>query len=335
MTSVRDNDQVTGPTFPGQFAGHQANPSLQHVHGRLTGILVFGQGGTCHQSDERLTKHPLMAANDGVGRVTSASGGGTAEQLATERLEGESLHVLDTSSLSGSHPRGSRAVVSRADAWSHCYRIPTGMTGGIVREMRDTGLMTESTPSPTAPRPAGQSDRGRIVVGVDASAGSQAALRWALHEAQLRDTSVHAVIAWSYQPGWSDSGLNSMFTFPPGYGPSESVLSPGLGPIMHEIPAPTDTDVAAEVNSVLDKAIATETEHDPDSPKEAVVITKEALRGPAAKVLLDAVTPSDLLVVGSRGHGGFVGALLGSVSHHVVASACCPVVVVPTPPPTS
>ncbi|MDT4903476.1 MAG: hypothetical protein QOH52_1492, partial [Pseudonocardiales bacterium] len=50
---------------------------------------------------------------------------------------------------------------------------------------------------------------------------------------------------------------------------------------------------------------------------------------PGAKVLLDEVTDADLLVVGSRGHGGFVGALLGSVSHQVVSQAPCPVVVVP------
>jgi nucleotide-binding universal stress UspA family protein len=66
-----------------------------------------------------------------------------------------------------------------------------------------------------------------------------------------------------------------------------------------------------------------------------VTITSEAVRGHAAKVLLDAATESDLLVIGSRGHGGFGGALLGTVSHYVVAHAGCPVVVVPDNQPTA
>ena len=59
-----------------------------------------------------------------------------------------------------------------------------------------------------------------------------------------------------------------------------------------------------------------------------VTLTQEVVEGHAAQVLLDAVTGSDLLVVGSRGHGGFAGALLGSISHGVLHLADCPVAVV-------
>jgi nucleotide-binding universal stress UspA family protein len=52
-----------------------------------------------------------------------------------------------------------------------------------------------------------------------------------------------------------------------------------------------------------------------------------AVEGNAAQVLLDACDGADLLVVGSRGHGGFTEALLGSVSQHCVHHARCPVVV--------
>ena len=50
--------------------------------------------------------------------------------------------------------------------------------------------------------------------------------------------------------------------------------------------------------------------------------------GNAAQVLLDAAQGADLLVVGSRGHGGFTEALLGSVSQHCVHHAQCPIVIV-------
>lgn len=57
------------------------------------------------------------------------------------------------------------------------------------------------------------------------------------------------------------------------------------------------------------------------------------VEGHPVGILIEASAHADLLVVGSRGHGGFVGALLGSVSHRCVAHAACPVVVVPPPQP--
>jgi nucleotide-binding universal stress UspA family protein len=60
-----------------------------------------------------------------------------------------------------------------------------------------------------------------------------------------------------------------------------------------------------------------------------VSTTCEAIEGHPAAVLLNVVNATDLMVVGSRGHGGFLGALLGSVSQHVVTHAGCPVIVIP------
>ena len=57
-------------------------------------------------------------------------------------------------------------------------------------------------------------------------------------------------------------------------------------------------------------------------------MTTEVAEGPAARALIGASRTSDLLVVGTRGHGGFAGMLLGSVSQHLVAHAACTVVVV-------
>lgn len=180
---------------------------------------------------------------------------------------------------------------------------------------------TPGTPPPASDGPLTE----RIVVGVDASDGSLAALRWAMHEALLRGVGLHAVIAWSYHSNWGDSRWGTMFTFPAGYGLSAGMLRPSMPADV--APQRTDADVNVMAAEVLDEAIRLALEQDRSG--ERVTITRHAQEGPAAKVLLDAVTEADLLVVGTRGHGGFVGALLGSVSHQVVAQARCPVVVVP------
>ena len=142
-------------------------------------------------------------------------------------------------------------------------------------------------------QPGGQGDR-RIVVGVDGSAPSKAALAWAVKQARLTGATVEAVIAWE---------------FPVNYGYPVPVL-----------PRVSFGGLAAEV---LANAVA-----DVSSPDEPVTITPMVMEGNAARVLLDASAGAELLVVGSRGHGGFVEALLGSVGQHCVQHATCPVVVI-------
>ena len=63
-------------------------------------------------------------------------------------------------------------------------------------------------------------------------------------------------------------------------------------------------------------------------PAPGVPVTGEVAEGHPADVLVRTATGADLLVVGSRGHGGFAGMLLGSVSSHAVHHAVCPVLVV-------
>jgi nucleotide-binding universal stress UspA family protein len=145
----------------------------------------------------------------------------------------------------------------------------------------------------------------RIVVGIDGTKGSAAALRWALEEAQLRGAAVHAVMAW-HQPAAvvASSDLTSLG------------VDPSIG-----------------AQFVLAAAVEAEVERLRAKSGEGcdVVITCEALEGDPGVTLVRAAESAGLLVVGTRGHGGFVGAMLGSVSHHVVAHATCPVVVVTNP----
>jgi nucleotide-binding universal stress UspA family protein len=137
--------------------------------------------------------------------------------------------------------------------------------------------------------------RRTIVVGVDGSKGSQAALRWAAAEAEATHASLRVIMTWHIS-GFAYSG--------------------GL-------PLPSDIDFAGAAQQALDNEIREVIGTSPPFPLTATV-----LEGLPAQVLIDAAADADLLVVGSRGHGEFAGMLLGSVSQHCVSHASCPVVVV-------
>ena len=136
------------------------------------------------------------------------------------------------------------------------------------------------------------SSSGRIVVGVDGSPASEEALRWAVRQGRLTGSPVTAVTSWDYP---LDYGVGAYDAF----------------------------DWQANSREVLHATV--EKVLGPDGGRQ---VTEQVTKGHPAQVLLDAAADADLLVVGSRGHGGFTGMLLGSVSQHVVAHAGCPVVVV-------
>ncbi|WP_335992097.1 universal stress protein [Glycomyces sp. MUSA5-2] len=135
-----------------------------------------------------------------------------------------------------------------------------------------------------------------VVVGVDGSASSRKALEWALEYAAALDLTVTAVQAWQ---------------IPLAYGTGAMVL-PGQ-------------ELAEAARSVLDKTV-----DEVAAAWPQVHVERRIEEGHPAKVLLKAAEEAKMLVVGSRGHGGFVGALIGSVSQHCVTHAHCPVLVVRT-----
>jgi nucleotide-binding universal stress UspA family protein len=139
---------------------------------------------------------------------------------------------------------------------------------------------------------AGQEQR--IVVGVDGSESSRAALRWAIRQAKLTGVSVDAVIAWRYP---------SMYGWEPG---DDSMV-----------------DLEGEARKVLVDALNEVSGLEPE-----VTVRPVAAEGHAADVLLRAARGAELLVVGSRGHGGFASAMVGSVGLNCVLHAHCPVLVV-------
>jgi nucleotide-binding universal stress UspA family protein len=137
----------------------------------------------------------------------------------------------------------------------------------------------------------------RIVVGVDGSESSKAALAWAVEQAKLTSATVEAVIAWHYPVAFA--GVP--------YAPIGSLM---------------DTDLAGTAEQVLGMAISATVD-----PADQVKVSSTVREGNAPQILLEAAAGADLLVVGSRGHGGFAEALLGSVSQHCVHHARCPVVI--------
>jgi nucleotide-binding universal stress UspA family protein len=138
-----------------------------------------------------------------------------------------------------------------------------------------------------------------IVVGVDHSEGAKAALLFAAEEARLRGATIRAIHAWQYAYiGYT--GLEGRV--------------PAIGENIDELRTAAVAALEASVREAL--------------PDTGVEIKLEAIQGAPAGVLVEESRDADLLVVGSRGHGGFVGLLLGSVGQQCAHHAECPVVIV-------
>ncbi|MER5379869.1 universal stress protein [Streptomyces sp. NPDC002688] len=136
----------------------------------------------------------------------------------------------------------------------------------------------------------------RVVVGVDGSPSSYEALRWAVGYAGLVGATVEAVAVWELPGlyGWSGPAVD-----------------------MDVDEDETGQRIRTEMAEVL-------------GPDAADSVRTHVVHGNTADVLLRAAEGAEVLVVGSRGRGGFASALLGSVSQHVSQHATCPVVIVRT-----
>ncbi len=139
-----------------------------------------------------------------------------------------------------------------------------------------------------------------IVVGVDHSEGAKAALRFALEEATLRQATLRVVHAWQY--GYiGTTGLEGTY--------------PALGGDIKELRDAAERDLDATLLESI-----------PDTG--TVEVERRVVEDRPAAALVEESRGADMVVVGSRGHGGFAGLLLGSVSQQVAYHAACPVVIV-------
>jgi nucleotide-binding universal stress UspA family protein len=135
-----------------------------------------------------------------------------------------------------------------------------------------------------------------IAVGVDGSDCSREALAWAVDEARVRDCPLTVVHAW-YHPA----------------------MTAGFELAGYADPAALE----AQARRVVDELVAPWRDRYSDLPIHLTVVD-----APPLKALVDASRKVDLLVVGSRGRGGFAELMLGSTSHAVAHHAACPVVIV-------
>lgn len=137
-----------------------------------------------------------------------------------------------------------------------------------------------------------------VVVGTDGSRNADAALHWALDYARRHGARVRVVHAWHYPYAASETGAMA---------------------------APSMPEFESAAAAALDAAIS-------GVDTTGVSVERVNRQGGAASVLLDEAKSADLLVVGARGHGGFVGLVVGSVAGQCTRHATVPTIVVPADP---
>ncbi len=138
-----------------------------------------------------------------------------------------------------------------------------------------------------------RSGGGHIVVGIDGSPPSLDALSWAARQAELTAAHLEVLLCWEWPSsyGWA-------------------------------VPIPDDFNPEGDIRRTLETTVAPLRAAHPGVDVDARVV-----RGHPAPILVEASKDADLLVVGNRGHGEFVGMVIGSVSEYCAAHAHCPVLV--------
>ena len=137
----------------------------------------------------------------------------------------------------------------------------------------------------------------KIVVGVDGSPSSRAALRWAVRQAVLTGETVDAVMAWQFPMVLRTSAWAPIYV-------DEAV---GL-----------EQDTRKALDAVISDEVV---------PADRRLVTVRIVQGDPTQVLREAAADAGLLVLGSRGHGSFADALIGSVGQYCVHHVHCPVLI--------
>jgi nucleotide-binding universal stress UspA family protein len=249
----------------------------------------------------------LMAADAPAlgGILTLSPSVGLVDDDVLEESLAEARRRWPDLAVTGSQPwdRPERALV---DASRGAYLV---VVGAEPRRGLDRLLLGRSSlatamhaacPVVVIPEGVRTGPEGPVVVGVDGSSHSRAAAERALWIAQVRHTSVVVVAAW--------------------------YLEVVDGTVVTTPDTPEWETVTQRYGAMAESVLQPLRERYPDVPVEVRV-----LRGPAARTLVEQARDAGLVVLGSRGRGGFAGMLLGSVSQTVLEAAPCPVMVIRAP----
>jgi nucleotide-binding universal stress UspA family protein len=233
--------------------------------------------------------------------LTEATTAVLAESVAAVTAQGFADVPIEQRVVCGSAPAVLIAQGNTADILVVGSRGLGGFKELLLGSVSHQVVTHAPCPIVIVPRSDAKADREdasltSIVVGVDGSPNSIAALQWAAARARISNAVVHAVYAWQF--------------------PATATALIGDGAAS---PAP----MARAAGEALDGFIAAA-----DLPS-SVHVVPTVREGSPAKVLLNQAQQAGLLVVGARGHGGFVGLLLGSVASTVTHHAPCPVAVIP------
>jgi nucleotide-binding universal stress UspA family protein len=255
---------------------------------------------------------PIASPNVDVSKAVDRHDGASAAEQALQTvvanaMAGNSPIVVEIVATEG-HPAKLLAEQSRhADLVVVGARGRGGIAGWLLGSVSQELLRHSSCPvavvrSPDKDEVAAaeetlRSEWTRVVVGVDGSDYSKSALRWAAGEAKTHNAELTVASVWTPPP-----------TIDPPYG---------------HIAWGTDLEPQLQATAILQTTMEEVLGEDP-----GLVVRREVRGGNPASVLIDLSEGADALVVGSRGHGGFVGMVLGSVSQQVAAHAATTVIVI-------
>ncbi|MEO3811561.1 universal stress protein [Sphaerisporangium sp. B11E5] len=173
-----------------------------------------------------------------------------------------------------------------------------GGFAGLVVGSLGLGLAGHTASPLVVVRTAPGAEHQEIVVGVDGSAYSEAALRYAFEEAKIRNCALRAVYAWTM--------------------PMYSSFADDYADVLRDVLEYDSRQVGESLRPWRERY-------------PGVRFAESIVRRHPVPALADASKTADLVVVGSRGRGAFRSSLLGSVSHGVLHRAHCPVMIVPSP----